>query len=197
MRSLHETIHETDSDSSTCFGEKALVVDGSNSTILSSNMSTESLDEWVNFLNNQLPHYSEIVIATDNDRRGAYGAMQIIDRLNTPLPPVHVMLFNATDEINLTRAWNNRQHNSWESSGYDKKANAQKLKRLFDFWWHSNSALVFGELCKKTGLKGDPVISKYEFMAMKLLSLNESGIRESQLHDSHAKLDGYWKIFGF
>jgi hypothetical protein len=181
MRSLHEAISNREPGS--WHSKKDLIVDGEGSSILTLNTSTDGLNEMMAFLNEQLPNYSEIIIATDNDRRGAYGALQIIDRLNTPLPSVHVMLFSSTDKINLTKSWNNREKNSWESSGHAKKAKAQKIKRLFEFWWHSNSALVFGEICKKAGLKGDPVISKYEFMIMKILSSHESEIDEGKLLD--------------
>jgi len=179
MRSLHETISEV--DSTVRDNEKDLVVDGKGAPLLTSKMSSEGLETLVTFLNEQLPNYSEIVIATDSDQRGAYGAMQILDRLNGALPPVSVMLFSATNKSSLKKSWSERGKYSWENSGYEKKAKAQKIKRLFEFWWHSNSALVFGELCKKAGLKGNPVISKYEFMVMKILSSNETGLSEDEL----------------
>jgi hypothetical protein len=174
MRSLHEAIDSQKYDS--CCSRKDLVVNGKGSAVLTLNTSTEGLDEFVIFLNEQLPNYSEIIIATNSDRRGAYGALQIIEKLNTPLPPVHVMLFSTTDKNSLTKSWHDRKKYSWENSGYAKKAKSQKIKRLFEFWWQSNSALVFGELCKKVGLKGNSVISKYEFMTMKILSSQESDI---------------------
>jgi hypothetical protein len=192
MRSLHESDNEKEPNSR--HGKKDLVVSGKGSTILSLRTTTEGLDEWVEFLNEQLPNYSEIIIATDNDRRGAYGAMQIMDKLNTPLPPVHVMLFSSTDKISLTKSWNNRKRNSWEGSGYAEKAKAQKTKRLFEFWWQANSALVFGELCKKTGLKGDPAISKYEFMIMKILSSHESELDMEKLLSLMADWPGTGKF---
>jgi len=40
----------------------------------------------------------------------------------------------------------------------------QQLKKTFDYWWNSNSKLVFSELCKMSGLECQSILSKYELM---------------------------------
>lgn len=145
-------------------------------------VSGENLNDLIRILNGKLPMCSEIVVAVTQDRRGSYGAGQILDRLTcTPLPPVTSMLFHATTPSEIAKAWSNRAQYGWDSSGHQTRHKEQSIKRLFEFWWHSNSALIFGELCKHAGLKGDTVVSKYELMTIFISSRFQEGFSENDL----------------
>lgn len=181
MRSLHEAFFKKGNEP---WGDcRNLIIDGSGATLLKQKLNSDGLNKLLSHLNGHLHQYTEIIIATDNDRRGAYGASQIIERLKPSKLPIHVMLFSDTSLKTIKKAWLKRNEHSWESSGYEKKAIAQKVKKSFDFWWHTNSALVFGECLKKSGLRGDPVLSKYELMAINVLSNFEHEVTTDKLID--------------
>jgi hypothetical protein len=188
MRSLHETFFKKGNES--WGNEKNLIIDGSGATILKQNLNSDGLNKLLSHLNGHIHQYTDIIIATDNDRRGAYGALQIIERLKPSKLPINVMLFSDTSLETIKKSWLKRNEYSWVSSGYEKKANAQKVKKAFDFWWHTNSALVFGECLKKSGLRGDPVLSKYEFMAINVLSNHEHKLTTDKLIDIMASWEG-------
>ena len=44
------------------------------------------------------------------------------------------------------------------------------IKKYFDYWWNTNSSLVFSESMNHAGLKCNPILTKYELMTMVLLS---------------------------
>lgn len=167
-RSFHETLAHREYNSL----DKPVhcVRDGKNKPLLTLCLNSEGLLKWMEYLNENLHQYSEIVVVVNNDRRGAHGASQILERLVGELPPVCVILFYSLRETTLADVWSRRHQYNWQQSGFAEKAQEQATKRLFEYWWHANAALVFGECCKKSGLTGDPVITKYELMLMHILA---------------------------
>jgi hypothetical protein len=175
-------------------GNKTLLCDAKLTPLFKSptpDVSDEILSSLMEHLNEQLPFYEEIVLAVDHNRRGAHGAGQILERLTSVmLPPVRIMRFDAYSPKCLRDAWVTRSDNPWGNSAYDRAYQEQKLKRLFEHWWHTNATFVFGELCKKAQLKADPVITKYEFMLMGVLHQQTSPPTADKLLDTMQRWEG-------
>lgn len=130
-------------------------------------VTLKALNSMMDVIKDALPLCTEIVLIVDTDRRGAYGAGQIIERLpQETRPPTRVLSIYSYLPDAILQALNSTQCQTWETSGFYVLYNEQKIKRLFEYWWHVNSILVFGELCRHAGLIGDPAISKYELMSM-------------------------------
>ncbi len=141
----------------------------------------EALNHLVQELTRQCPNYEEIICAVDADRTGYGSAKQIIDQIPADiLPPVHCLyLTHGLGKEQLSKAWNERKQNLWTADSQAQTwATERHLKYSFDYWWNSNAALVLSELCKWTGLKADPIVSKYELMLLAIMAQQDKPISD-------------------
>lgn len=143
---------------------------------------TNQLQQLINYLNNNLVNYEEIICLVDPDRTGYGGANQLLQNLSiNQLPPVHCLYLSSYTRANINKAWENRSQSVWDdNSKANKLAKQQRVKDIFDYWWNSNASIVFSELCNWSGLKGDPIVSKYELM---LLAVFSEENRRMNVHD--------------
>lgn len=145
---------------------RAHAYDGEGRPLISFVPTNDGLNNYEAMLQGIACKAEEIVIATDDDERGAYGAKQYLDRMNLPSEPPVSCILTYMLHSNSEKVWAERSSRNWETSGYQALASRQSIKRLFEYWWNCNSALVFGELCKKSGLNAARVITKFELLAM-------------------------------
>lgn len=132
------------------------------------------LDAMVQYLRERMPLYEEVICAVDPDRTGYGAAHQLLGLIcNKHTPPVHCLYLYSLEANALTSAWKARKTNLWNNDSIAQTlANKQQAKATFDYWWNSNSSLVLSELCKWTNLTANPLISKYELMAISLIAEN-------------------------
>jgi DNA-binding PadR family transcriptional regulator len=120
----------------------------------------------------KLPQYTEIVMAVDPDGRGVFAGNQLLERLCEPYglgkPPAYALELYQYHPDHLRAQWETRANRPW-SEWAAPALHRQTRKYLFDFWWSSNAAVVYSELCSFTGVKGDPIVSKYELMVTAFL----------------------------
>lgn len=110
----------------------------------------------------------EIVVAVDNDRRGAYGAKQALDVIGCG-KKYSVMTFSSFSENDLQNAWALRTDNLSAVDRLECLALEQTIKKHFDVLWHINSVKVLKETCLfSQGVKTAP-ISKMEMLTLKLV----------------------------
>lgn len=150
----------------------------------SSGRLNQSLDSMIRMLQSKLPDCEQIITVVDQDRRGAYGATQLLKRLNPFLTiPVRVVTLMAYTAACFKDAFDVQPESDWQSSGFQRLSEEQHIKRVFEYWWHANATFVFGELCRYAGLKADPVLSKYELMAIFITKDLPSTFKDIQLHE--------------
>lgn len=120
----------------------------------------------------KLPQYTEIVMAVDPDGRGVFAGNQLLERLCEPYglrkPPAYALELHQYHPDHLRAQWETRANRPW-SEWAAPALHRQTRKYLFDFWWSSNAAVVYSELCSFIGIKGDPILSKYELMVTAFL----------------------------
>jgi hypothetical protein len=133
-------------------------------------------------LNTNARRITEVIIATDNDRVGAYAGLQLLEKINvrhdvkvTCMPLYSFLKPHLQQSYEARRSLGQTLFPLWSKQEY--------LKRTFDFWWKINAQLVFGELCKASNLKGDPIISKYELMLLYFLSSQDTPVSSSDILD--------------
>lgn len=159
------------------FKPRKLLLDGSGKPIISlSDTATReehqaALDHLVNYLADKMPSYTEVICAVDCDRTGYGSANQLLERVGgAGETPIHCLYLVSTDRKTVEKAWTKRADNKWEPDSLAQQlADQQKAKQTFDYWWNANSSVVLSELCKWTGLKAEPLISKYELMLIALM----------------------------
>lgn len=143
----------------------------------------KALDDLTIYLRDKMSRYSEIICAVDCDRTGYGSASQLLNKVGgAGNSPVHCLYLMATDRDSVQKAWANRTEHQWTPDSLAQElANQQKAKQTFDYWWNVNSSVVLSELCKWTGLKADPLISKYELMLISLVASENRPLRDSNI----------------
>lgn len=122
-------------------------------------------------IKDRMHEYTEIIIATDADRVGAYSALQLLQKLSDIEPNIVTRIpVIAWSKQAILKGYHERQR--YMETGIEVEAKQQHLKRTFDYWWKINAELVFGEVCKECDLRGNPAVSKYELMLYFFLAMN-------------------------
>ncbi|GAB0154712.1 hypothetical protein [Marinobacterium sp. BA1] len=139
--------------------------------------------------------YDEVVILVDPDHTGGWGASQIVTALGVcgemPVPVTVVRIVCFTAEA-LNKAFSTRA--PWANSPIQQDISYAKVKRLFDYWFFTNSALVFGELLKQLELNNSKILSKYELMATCILGQAQVDVSFGEFADRLAKWPGSGKF---
>lgn len=144
---------------------------------------TQALDKLVTHLNRNMANYDEIILAVDPARAGYGAANQLLEQLSEPLPPINCINLNTLEPEQLIEKWNARSESPFKAgSKTHELACRQKAKQTFDYWWNTNSSVVLSELCKWTGLKADPIVSKYELMLIAIMAQKGELMLEANIH---------------
>lgn len=179
---------------------RRLLIDKSGQTII---MLTEAstpddllqaLNDLVTHLNQNMANYDEIILAVDPGRSGYGAANQLLEQLSEPLPPINSINLNTLERDQLIKKWNARSESPFMvGSKMHDLACRQKAKQTFDYWWNTNSSVVLSELCKWSGLKADPIVSKYELMLIAIMAQKGELIHEWDIHETMWKWPGTGK----
>lgn len=143
----------------------------------------KQLSDLLDFLKSNLSKYEEIIICVDNDRTGMYSAKQLLDMLpKENLPRISCVRFLGMDLKSLEKGWHDRDSHLWGNNCFGEKfASEHQVKKNFDYWWHSNSMMVFNELCIASSLYTKTTMSKYELMTIAIMSQQEHPISIDKL----------------
>lgn len=151
---------------------------GENAQCFPRGSSTSELHEALSSLRAKVSsgYYDEIVLAYDPDERGCWTAFMAIGLL---APDTNIKLTcienNSLSEDNVVSGFANRTPFTHPAhlSKFMTMVSCQEVKICFDYWWNTNSALVFGELCNWSGLSSHQVVSKFELLLMQDLALDD------------------------
>ncbi|HHJ3076838.1 TPA: hypothetical protein ACPVZG_000634 [Vibrio parahaemolyticus] len=124
----------------------------------------------LDYVNSIIESYDEVVLFGEDDGHGCWGFETTLNYLNIPeTTKVSFTRLGSLSDRSLIKAWESRE--SWRNSEFKlKHLEGQRVKKYFDYWWNTNSSLVFSESMNHVGLKCNPVLTKYELMTMVLLS---------------------------
>ncbi|EGR2227219.1 hypothetical protein DZF79_02985 [Vibrio parahaemolyticus] len=167
----------------------------------------------LDYINSVIESYDEVVLFGEDDGEGCWGFKTTLDDgqgcwgfkttlgyLNIPeTTKISFTRLGSLSERATIKAWESRV--PWDNSEFKlKHVEGQRVKKYFDYWWNTNSSLVFSEAMNHVGLKCDPVLTKYELMTMMLLSRHDKPVgAEVLLADMSAwkgtgKYDGVTRI---
>lgn len=131
-------------------------------------------------LKDRMHDYSEVIVATDADKTGAYSGAQLLEKL----PGIDTNIVTRIPTISwrkqdILKGYHDRQR--YTDSGINVEAKQQYLKRTFDYWWKINAEFVFGEAIKQCGLQGNPAVSKYELMLYFFLAMQPAPMSADEI----------------
>lgn len=132
-------------------------------------------------INREITSYDEVVYFGNSNHAACWEFQNTLGFLKIPESvPIYFVALKSFERNEMINSWDSKV--VWGTSKYRMKIlEEQRIKKYFDYWWNTNSSVVFSEILAYVGLGCNPVLSKFELMAMAVMGRYENPILEVTL----------------